>query len=338
MTLVIHSVRNGARPLAAGQVETIGTDMKKPKLPQPLRGIVTPLVTPLSDRDALDDEGLKNLIEHVLAGGVSALFVLGTTGEGPSLSYMLRYQVVERVCELVAGRVAVLVGVSDTSLAESLELAEWAYDSGASAVVAAPPYYYRVGQADLQRHFKLLAAESPLPVFLYNMPECCKVEIGLETLRACGEAPNIVGLKDSSGDLAYFGEALRLRSARPDWSFFTGPEHLLAESVSMGADGGVCGGANLHPRLFVDLYDAAAIGDLAQIEELQRQVVALGRLYEVGGQFASVIQGLKCALSLLGICDDVLAEPLARLDERARGEIAARMQSLGLSPARASAV
>ncbi|MHC4569171.1 MAG: dihydrodipicolinate synthase family protein, partial [Planctomycetota bacterium] len=106
-------------------------DSNQSPLPGPLRGIIPPLVTPLLDRDTLDTAGLERLIEHVLAGGVHGLFILGTTGEAPSLSYRLRYEVIDRVCGQVAGRVPVLVGITDTSFVESANIARKAEDAGA---------------------------------------------------------------------------------------------------------------------------------------------------------------------------------------------------------------
>ena len=108
---------------------------KNAQLPAPLCGIIPPMVTPLENRDTLDAPGLKRLVEHILAGGVHGLFVLGTSGEGPSLSYRLRCELIERTCEQVAGRVPVLVGVTDASFVESVNLADYAADVGAAAVV-----------------------------------------------------------------------------------------------------------------------------------------------------------------------------------------------------------
>src|SRR5213596_1084394 len=115
-------------------------------LPSPLRGIIPPMITPLLDRDTLDAAGLEKLIEHILGGGVSGLFILGTSGEGPSLSYRLRHELIRRVCQQVAARVPVLVGVTDTAFVESLNLAEHAAGAGAAAVVLAPTPYYPVDQ------------------------------------------------------------------------------------------------------------------------------------------------------------------------------------------------
>src|SRR5262249_1011962 len=156
----------------------------------------------------------------------------------------------------------VLVGITDTSFAESLRLAEHAEDAGAQAVVAAPPYYFPIGQAELLHYVRALSAEVPLPIFLYNMPSHTKVVFEPPTLRAALELPNVVGLKDSSGNMGYFHQARQVLAARPDCSLLIGPEELLGEAVLLGGHGGVCGGANLAPRLYVELYEAAREHDV----------------------------------------------------------------------------
>src|SRR5262249_36697478 len=130
----------------------------------PLTGIIPPMLTPLRGRDELDIAGLERLIEHILAGGVSGIFILGTTGEGPSLSYRLRRELIERVCKQVKRRVPILVGVTDTSFIESVNLARVAAESGADAVVAAPPYYLPEAQPELQEYLEHLVSELPLPL------------------------------------------------------------------------------------------------------------------------------------------------------------------------------
>ncbi len=296
-----------------------------------LTGIVPPMVTPLLDRDELDQPGLIRLVEHILAGGVSGLFVLGTTGEGPSLDYQTRYRLVEETCNLVAGRVPVLVGVTDSSFGESVQLSEFAGGCGAAGVVAAPPYYFPMSQTDLTRYFLELADASPLPVYLYNMPVCTKTAIEFRTVEGCLKHPNIAGVKDSCGDIAQFQRLLEFRSVRSDWTFLIGPEHLTAEAVLLGGDGGVNGGANLLPRLFTDIYDAALKKDTSRVAELQKQVMELGTLYDVGGDFVSVARSLKCALSLLGICEDRMADPFQTYGAAQRSEVERRLMQLGVA-------
>ncbi|HXG48497.1 MAG TPA: dihydrodipicolinate synthase family protein, partial [Methylomirabilota bacterium] len=207
--------------------------MNSSSLPRPLRGIVPPLVTPLRDRDTLDAAGLERLIEHVLGGGVAGLFLLGTTGEGPSLSYRLRHELIERACHQVAGRVPVLVGITDTSFTETLNMARRAASAGAQAVVLAAPYYFPAGQPELLEYLEDLVPQLPLPLFLYNMPSLTKVSFGEEIVRRALDMERIVGIKDSSGDMLYFHRLLRLTRARSDWSVLIGPEELMGEAVLM---------------------------------------------------------------------------------------------------------
>lgn len=289
----------------------------------PLTGIIPPMVTPLRDRDSLDVGGLGRLVEHILAGGVHGLFILGTTGEGPSLSYRLRGELIERVCRQVNGRVPVLVGITDTAFVESVQVARRAADAGAAAVVLAPPYYLPEAQPELQEYLAHLVAELPLPLFLYNMPALTKVSFELETVRRALDEPRIIGLKDSSGNLLYFHRALEIVRQRPDWALFMGPEEMLFDALLAGGHGGVSGGANLFPQLYVGLFAAAQAGDLARARALHRQILRVSEsLYRVGRHSSAIIKGLKCALACRGICDDFMAEPFHRFraGERARVE------------------
>jgi 4-hydroxy-tetrahydrodipicolinate synthase len=304
--------------------------MEPAKLPQPLRGIIPPMVTPLADRESLDLPGVERLVEHILGAEVSGLFILGTCGEGPSLSYRLRQELIEVVAERVAGRVPLLVGVSDSAFGESLALAEFAADAGAQAVVLAPPYYHPARQDELARYVENFSAESPLPVFLYNLPSHTKIPFELDTLRRLIEAPNVVGLKDSSANMIYFHAVRHLARTRPDWTLLAGPEELLAESVLLGGDGGVCGGANMFPRLYVDLYHAARRGDLPRVRQLHGDLTRIATaLYTISAHGAPVIAGLKGVLGCWGICKDSLAEPFGPLSDDHRDWIRSRLKGLG---------
>ena len=300
-------------------------------LPSPLRGIIPPLVTPLLDRDTLDIAGLERLIEHILSGGVHGLFILGTTGEAPSLSYRLRYELIERVCGLVKSRVPVLVGITDTSFTESVNTALKAKDAGAQAVVLAPPYYFPAGQPELLEYIRHLTPELPLPLFLYNMPSLTKAVFEPQTVRAAAEISGIVGLKDSSGNMGYFHQLQFLLQDHPDFSLLMGHEELLAEAVLLGAYGGVSGGANIIPKLYVDLYDAARIQDLETMEALQKKVMQISTsIYGVGHFQSSYLKGLKCALSCMGICSDFLAEPFHRFRSVEHDVIRRHLEELGI--------
>jgi len=297
-----------------------------------LQGIIVPMITPLKARDALDHPGLERLIEHILAGGVNGLFILGTSGEAPALSHRLRHELVGQVCKQVKGRVPVLVGITDTSFVEAVQLANYSAESGALAVVTAPPYYLPISQPELTDYIEQLVAELPIPLFLYNMPQTTKVVFAIETIKSLAELEKIVGIKDSSGDLAYYDELLKLKSLRPDWSVLIGPEHLMAETVHRGGDGGVNGGGNVYPRLLADLYTAVKQGDVVREKELQKTLLDLGEIFSVGQHASAVIKGMKCACSLLGLCDDRMAEPFMRFNPPERERVRKVLESSNIQP------
>jgi 4-hydroxy-tetrahydrodipicolinate synthase len=305
--------------------------MSNSPLPRPVRGILPPLATPLLEDDRLDLAGLERLVEHVLAGGVHGLFVLGTTGEGPSLTYRLRRELIERVGELVAGRVPILVGITDTSFTEAIGLAEWSADCGAAAVVVAPPYYFAHSQGELIDFIRRLAGAVELPLFLYNIPSHTKVHIESDTVARLLDVPAVVGLKDSSAQMIHFHRVRQLTADRPDFTLLMGPEELLAEGVLLGAHGGICGGSNLAPRLYVDLYDAASRDDLGTVRKLHDRVMRISSLlYSIGPASSSYLRGLKCALSCVGLCHDHLAGPFRPFGPAERKLVLERLEQLGL--------
>lgn len=296
-----------------------------------IKGIIPPMITPLKGDDELDLEGTSRLVEHMLAGGVHALFLLGTTGEAQSLTYRLRYEFVERVCRQVAGRVPVLVGITDTALDESVRLAEHAAKCGAVGVVAAAPYYFAPSQQELIEYYTALADRLPLPLYLYNMPSHVKVFLEPATVKTLADHPNIVGLKDSSANMTYFETLIYHLGDRNDFALYVGPEELTGECVLMGADGGVNGGANLFPELYVAMYDAACKHDIVRVRELQHRIMQISTtIYTVGKYGSSYLKGVKCALSLMGICDDYLSYPYQKFRAEERSRIRQTLEALGV--------
>lgn len=295
-----------------------------------LHGIVPPLITPLSGRDVLDVAGLERLLDHVINGGVAGVFILGTTGEAPSLSYRLRREMISQTMRIVAGRVPVVVGVTDTAFVESVHLAEHAAECGADAAVLTTPYYFPAGQTELTSYIREITPLIPLPLILYNMPGLTKVWFEIETLGKLADVSSIVGVKDSSGDLDYFKALCGLKSQRPDWSILIGPEALLAEAHVAGGDGGVNGGANLAPELFVQWHRALFEGNESVATSLRQRVDALQAIYDVGKYASRHIKATKSALSLLGICSDLPADPFHRFLEPQRQQVAEILKQINL--------
>jgi 4-hydroxy-tetrahydrodipicolinate synthase len=295
-----------------------------------IKGIIPPMITPIKD-DKIDFEGTARLVDHIINGGVHALFLLGTTGEAQSLTYDNRYSFVKAACKDVNGRVPVLVGITDTSIHESIRLAYHAKDCGAVGVVAAAPYYFAPSQQELIEYYTALADMLPLPLFLYNMPSHVKVFLEVNTVKQLARHPNIVGLKDSSANMTYF-ETLMYELGGKDFSLYVGPEELTGECMLMGADGGVNGGANMFPELYVKMYDAATSHDIKTVRELQRRIMQISTtIYTVGHYGSSYLKGLKCAISLLGICDDYMAYPYRKFRYEERERIRTALVDLGVN-------
>ena len=277
-----------------------------------LHGIVVPMVTPLTVNAEIDYNSTEKLVEHLISGGVHGIFVLGTTGEAQSLSAAQRESFVEFVGKHINGRTRYIVGVSDTSIADAVKLAAVAKAVGAEGVVATPPYYFAPSQSDMVNWFTALADASPLPVYMYNMPSHVKVNIDPATVAKLASHPNIKGLKDSSHNMTYFQTLAYLTRDEEDFVLFVGPEEQTAQAVLLGGAGGVNGGANMFPELYVKSYNAAVAGDLETVKKCQKAILHISTtIYNVDGY----LPGLKGALELLGLCGRTLALPYTAMSD-----------------------
>lgn len=286
-----------------------------------LKGIIPPVVTPLINDKEIDVKGLEKLLEHMLAGGVHGLFMLGTTGEATSLSYQLRKELLKRTSGIIKNRIPVVVGITDTSLDGSLEIAGYSAELGLEGVVVAPPYYMPISQEEMREYLENLAPKLPLPFMMYNIPSCTKLHMSVETIRKAKEL-GAIGVKDSSGDISYLYALIQEFSDAPDFSVITGTELFLPETILHGGHGAVAGGANLYPKLFVDLYNASLERDLNKIAVLREKVMHINNtIYKVGKHNSRIAKGIKCALSVMNICDDYMALPLRRFDKEERKKI-----------------
>lgn len=289
----------------------------------PLKGIIPPMVTPLLENGNLDVYGLHTLIEYLLRGGIHGLFLLGTTGEGPSLDHGLRKQLVSEACTIINKRVPVLVCITDTSFKESLEIANHAKAAGADYLVVAPPYYFPISQVEMQNYLEVLAPHLPLPFLLYNMPSCTKMNLSLKTVKKAN-ALGAIGIKDSSGDKDYLFSLLEEFHNDPSFSIITGNEDFLPEAMQKGGCGAVAGGANFFPKLFVALYEACLANDVIEISNhLHRVNWISDTIYDVGKQESKYVKGTKCALSLMGLCNDYAAHPIGQFKTAERKQISA---------------
>lgn len=302
--------------------------IKNQAMQYPLRGIIPPMITPLNSNDELDRKGVEKLIEHIIAGGVHGLFLLGTNGEGPSLSYRLRKEFLKLSCEIIGGRVPVLVGVTDSSFSGAMEMAEYSKSVGADSIVVAPPFYFPATEAEMINYVEKLASATPLPFVLYNMPMHTKVNLTIPTIRRAKEL-GCVGIKDSSGDMANLYMLIDAFRDDKDFAVFAGTELYTSDAVLGGAHGAVAGGANVWPELFVSLYEASLKQDLVTIARLKDQIIWLcNTMYLVSPSAARITISFKTALSIMGICSDVMALPLMKLEGREREKIVTYLEEM----------
>ena len=295
-----------------------------------LTGLIPPMVTPLDAKRRLDKKGTKNMVNHLLKGGVDGIFLLGTTGEGPHLSYAVREELVKTVCGLVKGRVPVLVGITETDLDDAVAFAAKCKAYGAAAVVAAPPYYFKLTQAECVAWFTEMADRLPLPLVVYDMPAHTDTIIEPATIAKLAVHPNIVAMKDSSSIIALFNKfRIALEPYAEKFSLFMGPDEAMGEAVLLGADGGVCTGANLWPAQFKAMYLAAKTGDVEKVRRLQRfTTMSSYLLYGLGQGQIGFLKGVKAALAEMGLIQNVLAAPFEPFKGKELSKVRAALRRL----------
>jgi 4-hydroxy-tetrahydrodipicolinate synthase len=298
-------------------------------VPLPSGGVIPPVVTPRSNDGALDLPALQNVIEHLIAGGVSGLFVLGSSGEVAFLSDSDREVILRETVRISAGRVPVLAGVNDMSTARVIEQIRIAERSGVDAVVATTPFYVLPSDAEIEQHFRLLAASTALPIYAYDVPVRVHRKLAPEMLVRLGLDGVIVGVKDSSGDDVSFRRLVaQNRRAGSPLALFTGHEVVVDGALLAGADGVVPGLGNVDPRRYVDLVTAAREGDWDTVRRLQEELNELFEIvfqaHGVGGEAAG-LGAFKTALAHLGLIEsNVMSSPVPSLG----GETADRIRAI----------
>ncbi|MGW7383723.1 dihydrodipicolinate synthase family protein [Streptomyces sp. NPDC054794] len=287
-------------------------------LPTPLTGVVPPVCTPLTPDREVDVPSLLRLVDHLAEAGVQGLFLLGSTSEAAYLTDRQRRLVVESVAAHLDGRLPILAGVIDMTTPRVLDHVAQVTAAGADAVVVTAPFYTRTHPAEIARHFRLVAAGSPVPAIAYDIPVAVHSKLPADLVLELAADGVLAGLKDSSGDLAGFREVVTQAAARPDttgFSVLTGSELVVDAALALGADGAVPGLANVDPHGYVRLYRLCRAGDWDGARAEQERLCALFGMVTAGdparmGGSSSALGAFKAALHLRGIIDcPVTAEP-----------------------------
>jgi len=291
--------------------------------PLGLHGVIPPTVTAFDADETVDLDRTAAHARFVVDGGAHAVFPLGTNGEFPLLTPTEREGVVEAVGAEIDGDVPVIAGVGAPSTSVTIRLADHAASVGADGVVVVTPYYYPLDHEAAVEHYRRVATAVDVPVYVYHIPSKTGNELPLSTLDAIADLPGVAGLKDSSKDVPWLGQAI---DANPELSVLVGSDSLLYAGLAVGCSGMVSAVANAFPELIVDLYEAFDAGDHARAKELQGTVFAVRRALKRGPYMA----GVKAALELRGFDAGPLRSPLRGMDEGDREKLAADLEALDL--------
>ncbi len=275
-----------------------------------ISGVIPPLITPLDENEQLDTAALRNLIEHVIKGGVHGIFVLGSTGEFYGLDYEQKVRAVEVTMEQVHGRVPVYVGASAITTKECIKLAKLAKANHAAAITVLTPMFITPNETELYHHFRTIAEAVDIPNVLYNNPERTGVNMSANLIEKLADVPNIVGAKDTSGDMTLTSEYIR-RTRDKGFSVMAGRDTMILATLVYGGTGCVAGTANVVPEIVVEIYDKFKAGDLAGALEAQYRLALFRNAYSLGS-FPVVP---KDALNMMGVNVGHPIKPIEHMSE-----------------------
>ncbi len=296
-----------------------------------LRGSIVPLVTPFRDGQ-VDEEALRGLVEWQIASGSHGISVCGTTGEPTSLSVDERKRVIELAVRAAAGRVPVVAGVGTNHHGETVEMADFAEQAGADALLVLVPYHVRPTQEGLYQHFRAVARSTRLPVIVYNIPGRTAVNLEVDTLaRLRRDCENVVGVKEANRDFEHVNRVLW--ACGRDFLLFSGIEVLCYPMLAIGGAGFISATANLVPDRLSLLYEGWRAGDVRGAQELHYELLPLNEVLFVETNPGPV----KYALGLLGRIHPEVRLPLVLPSEANRRRIRQTLVQYGLLPAEVTA-
>jgi dihydrodipicolinate synthase/N-acetylneuraminate lyase len=240
-----------------------------------IQGIFTPTLVPLDDRGDINESELRRFLAWLIDRGVHGLYPNGSTGEFTRFTLEERRRIVRITCEVARGRVPVLAGAAEANTRETLAACEAYAEMGAMAVAIVSPFYYRLSPDAVFAYFAEIAQNSPIDITLYNIPMFAS-PIDVPTIRRLAEFPRVIGIKDSSGDLAFMMRMIAsVRPARPDFSFLTGWEAVLAPMLLVGADGGTNASSNVVPEVTRTIYELCRAGKYEEAMQVQYHLTEL---------------------------------------------------------------
>lgn len=289
------------------------------------------MVTPVTAAGELDVPAVRRIVEHLCAGGVHGVFVLGTTGEAPFIPAALRDQLVQKTVERVRGRALVYAGISTDSVPESVAAGNKYFTFGVDAVVAHAPARFENRPQEALQFFSELAAQLQGDFIVYNIPLTTRFSLPIALCKETAGRPRVIGIKDSENDAVRMVELLRELGDKKDFSVFIGTGPLMAKGLLLGAEGIVPSVGNLAPALCRELYDSAVRGDVTGTEALHRKLMAISGVYQNGRTLTQSLVALKAAMNWLGLCDPFMLPPAETAGSAERRAVREQLVALGFA-------
>ncbi len=294
-------------------------------------GVIPALVTPFTeDSKQVDEEKLRALINYVISKGATGVVPCGTTGEFQNMTIEERKTATQIVIDEVKHRVPVIVGTGCSSTDMTIEMTQFARDAGADAALIVTPYYHKPAARGLYEHFRLVAESVDVPIILYNIPQVTGVQLPWQIAEDLAEIPNIVGVKDSSGELRFILALIEKTS--PKLAIMCGHDEVVLPALAAGCSGMILASANIIPDVWRELYDSFQKGELQKAREIQLKVQKFCRVIVKSGSV-----GPKAALEMLGVKTGPVRLPLTlggELTYEDREELRIDLENLGKIPPR----
>lgn len=289
-----------------------------------LTGSLVAIITPMREDGSVHYEQFQRLIDWHVANGTDAIVAVGTTGESTTLSVPEKIEVIEAAIRFADGRIPVIAGTGVNSTSEAIELSRVAVGSGAYATLSVVPYYNKPPQEGIYRHFAAIAEAADIPMIVYNVPGRTVVNMNNDTVLRLAEIPNIIGIKEASGDI---GRMVDLINRVPeDFAIYSGDDPTGMAAMLCGGHGVITVAGNVAPKLFADMCRAALAGNLAEARALNAKLVPLYQEMFCEPSPAAP----KWALEKLGLCSRAVRLPMVSLSETGQARVSAALQKLQL--------
>ncbi len=289
-----------------------------------IQGSIVAIVTPMHADGSLDFPGLRKLIDWHIAEGTDGIVIVGTTGESATVTVDEHCALIKLAVEHTAGRIPIIAGTGGNSTAEAIELTRFAKDAGADAALLVVPYYNRPTQEGMYQHFKAIAEAVDLPIILYNVPGRTVADMSNQTIVRLAAIPNIVGIKDATGNLGRGIDLLRL--APPSLAVYSGDDASAMALMFCGGKGNISVTANVAPRAMHDLCVAAMAGDIAGAIAINDKVFPLHQQLFIEPNPVPV----KWALAEMGLMPAGIRLPLVALANECHDAVRTALRSAGV--------